>query len=139
MQVYHVDIHDLLASLPTCILVYMSRVQTVEFDAFLPEAMSAWASVKKHRVAHIHFAFEQYCSTFQVSSPRDYYPAELGRVVRKTALYGLRHTRSLTTSDLVDLIRKIVFEALRVALKPVQECTKSWLKLTLVFIELNFV
>ncbi|CAN0066224.1 unnamed protein product, partial [Pylaiella littoralis] len=41
--------------------------QTVEFDEFLPEAIAAWKGVTKHRVSHIHLAFDRYCSTFQVT------------------------------------------------------------------------
>ncbi len=46
----------------------MRILQTVDFDAFLPEVMAAWKGVAKHRVAHIHLAFDQYCSTFQAKT-----------------------------------------------------------------------
>ncbi|CAM9184202.1 unnamed protein product, partial [Hapterophycus canaliculatus] len=41
--------------------------QTVEFDDFLPEAMAAWRGAAKHRISHVHLAFDRYCSTFQVT------------------------------------------------------------------------
>ena len=39
----------------------------MDFDELLPQAISAWEKVMKHRVSHIHLAFDRYCSTFQVS------------------------------------------------------------------------
>ncbi|CAM9635421.1 unnamed protein product, partial [Ectocarpus sp. 12 AP-2014] len=36
--------------------------QTVEFDELLPQAMRAWRGVWKHRVSHIHLAFDRYSS-----------------------------------------------------------------------------
>lgn len=44
--------------------------QTVDFDEFLPDVMAAWRGVAKHRVSHIHLAFDRYCSTFQARRVR---------------------------------------------------------------------